>query len=278
MIQLTSETNTSFAFDAHEIRIVMRDNEPWFVLKDVCDALKMTSNSATTKVADRLDDDQKGIAQMDTLLYGTQQMTIVSESGLYEVVMRSDKPEAKKFRRWVTGEVLPQIRKNGSYALSAEPRKVKLTPAMLRAIADSVDWVEVAAPKVAAHDKMLEVDGGWYVATVARMFGMGPRQLQETMRNWGATYRNTSGTSRAGDAWVQRGWLKKRGIGTPVVTPDGLKEIERRLGKTAFDPDTSVPVLSFDFVASEIDAVDRLQPVDSQLEGGASDTSPLPGK
>lgn len=259
--EITSiEQISSFIFDEHDIRIVRINGEPWFVLIDVCRALEMDENGATTKVAGRLDDDQRGVHQVNTP-GGLQTVHVVSESGLYEVVMRSDKPKAKEFRRWITGEVLPSIRKNGSYALGGSRQAVKLTPNMLRAIADSVEWMEVAAPKAAAHDRVMEVDGGWYVATVARMFDIRPRALHEQLREWGATYKSGGTLTRASEFWCKRGWLKKRGPGTPVVTPDGLREMERRFGKTAVDPETSVPVLTAvldgDIIRADSEAVGR---------------------
>lgn len=82
--------------------------EPLFVLKDICDALGITN---TRNVSARLDEDMKGVRPVDTL-GGTQQLTVINEVGLYEVIFMSRKPEAKAFRRWVTSEVLPSIRKH----------------------------------------------------------------------------------------------------------------------------------------------------------------------
>lgn len=98
------------------VRTMTINNEPWFVLKDVCGILSI-SNAAD--VYARLDDDEKGVAQVDTL-GGLQRMSIISESGLYNVILRSDKPEAKPFRKWVTAVVLPSIRKNGGYIAGQE--------------------------------------------------------------------------------------------------------------------------------------------------------------
>lgn len=91
-----------------EIRTITKDNEPMFCLADVCKALDIKN---ATDVAKRLDDDER-----TRLNLGRQGETnFVTESGLYAVILRSDKPNAKKFRKWVTGEVLPSIRKTGSY-------------------------------------------------------------------------------------------------------------------------------------------------------------------
>lgn len=92
----------------NEIRTVQQDGEPWFVLKDVCGLLGLTD---TGRTAERLDSDE---LTRTTLVSGGQnrEMLIVNKSGLYNVVLRSDKPEAKPFRKWVTGEVLPYEGKN----------------------------------------------------------------------------------------------------------------------------------------------------------------------
>ena len=100
-----------FNYNDMEVRTVERDGEPWFVLRDVCQVLEMTTPA---RVAERLDQDEKGVSLIHTP-GGPQEMTIINESGLYNVILRSDKPEAKPFRKWVTSEVLPSIRKHGAY-------------------------------------------------------------------------------------------------------------------------------------------------------------------
>ena len=103
---------TVWNYGDNDVRILMIDDEPWLVLADVCRVLEL---STPARVAERLDEDEKGMSQIHTL-GGTQNMTIISESGFYSVVLRSDKPQAKPFRKWVTSVVLPSIRKNGFYA------------------------------------------------------------------------------------------------------------------------------------------------------------------
>lgn len=102
-----------FNYQSNEVRTAEMGGEPWFVLKDVCNILGVVNDR---NVAARLDEDEKGVCQMDTL-GGTQNVTVVSESGLYHVILRSDKPEAAPFRKWVTSEVLPTLRKTGSYMM-----------------------------------------------------------------------------------------------------------------------------------------------------------------
>ena len=101
-----------FTYEKKEVRTIQKNGETWWVLKDVCGALGLSN---PTVVADRLDDDER--AKFDLGRQG--ETNIVNESGLYNVILRSDKPEAKQFKRWVTHEVLPQIRKHGMYATDA---------------------------------------------------------------------------------------------------------------------------------------------------------------
>nr|DAR91683.1 MAG TPA: repressor domain protein [Caudoviricetes sp.] len=112
-----------FTFNAsnQNIRVQMKDGEPWFVAKDVCDALEIENNRNATA---RLDDDEKGVSIVRTSS-GDQQMTIVNESGLYNLIFQSRKPEAKAFRKWVTSEVLPTLRKTGRYELKPQGRGIR---------------------------------------------------------------------------------------------------------------------------------------------------------
>ena len=94
-----------FDYQENQVRTIQVDGEPWWVLKDVCDVLDL---SDTNKTAERLDTDE--LTRIKIVSGGqNREMLCVNESGLYNVILRSDKPEAKPFRKWVTGEVLPSI-------------------------------------------------------------------------------------------------------------------------------------------------------------------------
>ncbi|MBO9332912.1 hypothetical protein GHR37_27600 [Achromobacter xylosoxidans] len=101
-----------FNFGEHPVRVVVREGEPWFVATDVCAALDYKNTSKA--VADHLDPDERSNEQLDRSRMGSKAV-IINESGLYALVLRSRKPEARKFAKWVTSEVLPQIRKTGAY-------------------------------------------------------------------------------------------------------------------------------------------------------------------
>ncbi len=107
----------AFAFDSHAVRVVMKEEVPWFVAKDVCQCLEIRNHRDALS---RVDQEDKGVALTDTL-GGPQELAVINESGLYTLVLRCDgavtpgKP-AHTFRRWLTTEVIPSIRKTGGYA------------------------------------------------------------------------------------------------------------------------------------------------------------------
>lgn len=115
---------TPFNFGTHAVRVIRRDNQPWFVAIDVCNALGYVNSRKA--IADHLEEDEKAtVTNSDGRAgNGAQQFTIISESGLYALVLRSRKPEARKFAKWVTSEVLPSIRQTGGYG--AQQREVHL--------------------------------------------------------------------------------------------------------------------------------------------------------
>lgn len=122
------------------VRVIMRCAEPWFVAKDACDCLTLTD---TNKACQNLDEDEKQVVtrDFDSELFSeskAQAMTLISESGLYTLIMRSNKPEAKVFRKWVTSEVLPTIRKTGSYGVTQISRKDQLYLAIIHAESEDV--------------------------------------------------------------------------------------------------------------------------------------------
>lgn len=110
-----------FGYDDQLVRTVMVDNVPWFVAKDVCAALELSDVSMSVS---KLDDDEK-LIQKIFVSGQNRDVVVVNESGLYTLILRSNKPEAKRFRKWVTSEVLPNIRKNGIYDITGELAELK---------------------------------------------------------------------------------------------------------------------------------------------------------
>ena len=135
-----------------EIRTVVVNEEPMFCLTDICKALEMSN---PTMVAQRLDDDER--TKLDLGRQG--ETNFITESGLYAVILRSDKPNAKKFRKWVTSEVLPSIRKTGSYnkpMTTAE--KIHLLAQSDEELTHRVDEVEAEVEELKETMPLLAVD------------------------------------------------------------------------------------------------------------------------
>ena len=143
------------------IRVQVINQEPWFVAKDVCDAL--TIGNSRDAIA-RLDDDEKGVSVVPTPS-GEQSMNLVNESGLYNLIFQSRKPEAKAFRKWVTSEVLPAIRRTGRYELKrrvVSPRDGGFID--LRCEPYNTKWLGTTTVRVIEHE-----DVEWYsVADILR--------------------------------------------------------------------------------------------------------------
>ena len=155
------------------MRTLTIDNEPWFVLKDVCTILDMSN---PTMVAERLDEDERAKFNL-----GRQgQSWIINEPGLYDVILRSDKPEAKPFRKWVTGEVIPSIRKHGAYITKETLEQMLGSPdfaiRLLTEIKNERErseklakQVEAAKPKIDFYDAVSETSGTLTIEKFAKV-------------------------------------------------------------------------------------------------------------
>ncbi|MCA1178861.1 MULTISPECIES: Bro-N domain-containing protein [unclassified Pantoea] len=123
---------TLFRFGDHEIRVIDKSGEPWFVAQDVCDALQLSNSRMSLKA---LDDDEKGVSSTYTI-QGNQEVAVISESGMYTLVLRCRDAVNKgsvphAFRKWVTAEVLPAVRKNGVYEKPAAKKDHQSTATQL---------------------------------------------------------------------------------------------------------------------------------------------------
>lgn len=141
-----------FKYGNNDVRTAEMNGEPWFVLKDVCKALGIAKYR---DVADRLDADERAPIRVDTP-GGAQEMTCINESGLYNVILRSDKPEAKPFRKWVTAEVLPTIRKHGAYMTPETLQAAILNPDMMIQLCQQLKAEQEKSAALAATNKQLE--------------------------------------------------------------------------------------------------------------------------
>lgn len=164
-------TLTPYTFEGQDVRtLIGEDGEPRFVLADLAAVLGIANSR---NVAARLDDDEKGVCLADTP-GGRQNVTVVTEAGMYSVIVRSDSPAAGPFRRWVTHEVLPSIRKTGSY--STAPALPQSYAEALRELAATVEQrealaakVEQDAPKVLAFEQYMTAEGDYSMDAAAKM-------------------------------------------------------------------------------------------------------------
>lgn len=114
-----------FNFEQNEVRTILVNDEPYFVGKDVAEVLGYSNTQKA--ILNHVDEEDKGVTKWDTL-GGKQNMTIINESGLYSLILKSKLPSARKFKRWVTSEVLPSIRKNGAYLTDQKAYEITHNP------------------------------------------------------------------------------------------------------------------------------------------------------
>jgi prophage antirepressor-like protein len=148
----SSATTLTYVYPSFQLRHVMRGAEPWFIAADVCAALGVGN---TGMAIGRLDDDEKGVISIDTP-GGPQRVGIVSESGLYALILGSRKQQAKVFRKWVTSEVLPAIRRTGRYETTSpapEPALLAGMQAQVGALQEQITARDTAIAKL--HGQLL---------------------------------------------------------------------------------------------------------------------------
>lgn len=145
----------TFNYNSNEIRTVQCDGEPWFVLRDVCNVLGLGTPS---RVAERLDPDEVSQTHITDSMGRQQDTTIINESGLYSVILRSDKPEAKPFRKWVTSEVLPSIRKHGAYLTPETLQAAILNPDTMIQLCQQLKAEQDKNHALMAENSQLTVD------------------------------------------------------------------------------------------------------------------------
>ena len=183
-------TNEQFG----SIRTIVKDNEPWFVAADVCKALEIDRTQTR-----RLDDDEKGVYSIQTP-GGDQETTVVNEPGLYSLVLGSRKPEAKEFKRWITHEVIPSIRKYGMYAteeLLANPDLAIQVFQQLKAEREARKLAEaqnaIMAPKADYFDDLVDRSLNTNFRTTAKEFQIGEKKFLRMLEKHGYIYKDYHG-------------------------------------------------------------------------------------
>lgn len=253
----------SFNFNNATLRTLTNENgDPWFVAKDVCDILGLENSRKAT--AD-LDLDEKNTVTIRDGIPGNPNKTIISEPGLYKLIMRSRKPESREFKRWVTHEVLPTIRKHGIYATDTTIDQILADPDFgIRLLTnlkeerskriEAENQVKELEPKAKALDDFTNVPDALLVREAAKLLSnagtpIGEKELREWLSQHGWTYRH-AGTWWAASEHVKAGHLvmvESRSHGQhkdgsifafpPIVriTRKGLALLHTRLGETRLD-------------------------------------------
>ncbi len=220
-----------------EIRTTIKDGEPWFVASDVCRALEIANNRDALT---RLEQDEKGVALTDTP-GGTQEVTIVNEPGLYALVLGSRKPEAKAFKRWVTHEVIPSIRKHGMYATPTTIEQMIADPANAIKVFSALKQeqerrkeleaaVEHNAPKVLFAEAVQASHDSCLVGQLAKMIRQNGKPIgANRMFTW---LRDNGWLCKKGENWnmptqkaMEAGYFEIKE--TVIANPDGSTRITR---------------------------------------------------
>lgn len=213
-----------FNYQDKQVRAVEKDGEPWWVLKDVCEVLEISHIKDT---ADRLEKDEVGQTEVIDSLGRKQMTTIINESGLYNVILRSDKPQAKPFRRWVTSEILPSIRKHGGYLTPEKVEEALLNPDTLIRLATDLkterqrrklledenaqqkQLLAEYSPKASYYDVVLQTPDAISTSQIAKDYGKSAKWLNNLLHEFGVQY-NQGGIWLLYQKYAEQGYTRSK--------------------------------------------------------------------
>ena len=232
------------------IRSILIDGEPWFVAADVCKALELEK---TNRALSRLDDDEKGAHSVSTP-GGRQRMSIISESGLYSLILGSRKPEARAFKRWITHEVIPSIRKHGAYmtdslldALEAHPEAVPEYLNRLRSEnarnRELTRRLRLALPKAEYYDAFVDPADCTNIRTTAKELGVPEKQFTRYLEEKKYLFRDKNrklfprAVKKSAGLFLVRDFYTERGkLGHyTLITPAGKRHFLERTDEILFE-------------------------------------------
>lgn len=247
-----------------EIRSIMIEGEPWFIGKEVAE--KLGYSNTRDALVRHIAEEDKGVVKHDTL-GGVQDLTIINESGLYSLILSSKLPNAKKFKKWVTGEVLPSIRKHGAYLTPDKVEEVLLNPDTIIKIAQNLKeeqekrrQLEIEnnelKPKANYCEQVLQSEKAVVTTQIAKDYGMSPQALNSILHELGVQYKvdgqwvlyskyqdkgytkSCTVTDRFGEPRMQTKWTQKgrlfiyQMLKTIGVLPNMEKELKKSVKKT----------------------------------------------
>lgn len=232
------------------VRSILIDGDPWFVAADVCKALEIEK---TNRALSRLDDDEKGAHSVSTP-GGRQRMSIISESGLYSLILGSRKPEARAFKRWITHEVIPSIRKHGAYmtdslldALEAHPEAVPEYLNRLRSEnarnRELTRRLRLALPKAEYYDAFVDPADCTNIRTTAKELGVPEKQFTRYLEEKKYLFRDKNrklfprAVKKSAGLFLVRDFYNERGkLGHyTLITPAGKRHFLERTDEILFE-------------------------------------------
>jgi anti-repressor protein len=199
-----------FNYQERPVRTILKDGEPWFVAKDVCEVLEIAD---ARQAVDRLDEDERCLIPVADSLGRQQETYTVNEPGLYSLILGSRKPEAKNFKRWITHEVLPSIRKHGAYMTPEKIEEVLLNPDTIIQLATTLkaereknhqlrlanmqkdQVINELQPKATYYDLVLQNKNLLSVTKIAKDYGMSATALNKMLAEEKVQFRQ-------GDCWL----------------------------------------------------------------------------
>ena len=239
-----NELQKAFNYSGHEVKTIVIDNQPWFVAKDVSDVLGFRDPYTATR---GLDDDEK---LLHTLFVSGQnrETTVINESGLYSLILKSNKEEAKQFKKWITHEVLPTIRKTGGYIANEDlfiqtylPHADIQTQLMFRATLETVrkqnEQMAIMQPKADYFDRLVDRNLLTNFRDTAKELEIGQRTFINWLVEKGFVYRDQQGKLKpygkySPDLFKMKEYERngKAGVQT-MITPKGRETFRLLLEK-----------------------------------------------
>ena len=220
----------SFDFEGEQVRTISIEDEPWFVGRDVAEILGYSK--ARNAIATHVDDEDKKDAPIQGTLGGTQNMTVINESGLYSLIISSKLPTSKKFKRWVTSEVLPAIRKHGAYMTDQKIEEILSDPDTIIKLATDLkaeregrliaeQRVNELMPKASYYDLVLKNESLVTITQIAKDYGMSGREMNAKLHELNVQYKQGS-TWLLYSKYQKTGWTHSDTI--VVDRTDGTKK------------------------------------------------------
>lgn len=225
-----------FRFEGMPVRLVMREGDPWFIAADVCRILGLNNVSMALRILD--EDEKHTLSSVEGIGDGrAQSLNIISEPGLYKLMGRSRKPEAKRFDRWVRHEVLPAIRKTGGYLIAVpEETPEELALRAMTVLQATVErqkaQLALVQPKADALDRIAEADGSLNITEAAKALQVRPSDLFRWLSGNGWIYKRPGSANWLGyQARTQSLDLEHKV--TTVTRPDGTDKVTEQVRVTA---------------------------------------------